>query len=116
MPGAGELRHRIGFFKRPSQANAYGNPEGEFPDTPEFELFGKLAQKFGGEAIQAARLQGTATATITVRQNSKSEQVTTDWMAKDMNEGTIWNIRSGPVDPDDSRAFYEFLVQSGVAA
>lgn len=115
MTGAGELRHKIGFFKRPSQVNSYGNPEGEYSGTPEFEVFGKVAAKFGGESVQAARLAGQETWTITVRQNSNTAQVTTDWIAKDMNRGTIWNIRSGPVDPDDGRAFYELLCQSGVA-
>ncbi|WP_433994917.1 hypothetical protein [Bradyrhizobium japonicum] len=32
-----------------------------------------------------------------------------------MRDGTIWNIRSGPVDPDDGRMWLEFLCQSGVA-
>lgn len=115
MTRAGELRHRVGFFKRPEVSDGYGNNEGEFPDEPEFEVSAKVQARFGGEAVLAARLQGQQTVTITVRQSSLTERITTDWRAQDMREGTIWNIRSGPVDPDDSGAYYEFLCQSGVA-
>jgi hypothetical protein len=112
---AGELRHRIGFFKRQTVDDGYGNTETVFGDDPDFEVFGKVAAKFGGETVLAQRLQGSQIYTLTVRQNSNTETIDSAWMAKDMNEDTVWAIKSGPVDPDDSGAFYEFLVQTGVA-
>ncbi|MET4197283.1 hypothetical protein ABIA95_000176 [Bradyrhizobium sp. LA8.1] len=116
MTRAGELRHRIGFFKRHETDDSMGNVETSFPDDPEFEVFGKVSAKFGGETVLAQRLQGHQVYTLTVRQNSKTENIDPSWMAKDMNEDTVWAIQSGPVDPDDSGAFYEFLCQTGVAA
>lgn len=115
MTKAGELRHRIGFFRRPVVSDGYGNNVGEFPAEPEFECAAKVQTKFGGETVLAQRLAGQQTATITVRQSLAALAVTADWRAQDMREGTIWNIRSGPVDPDDGGAWLEFLCQSGVA-
>ncbi len=113
---AGQLRHRLGFFKRQTTDDGYGNTETGFPDAPEFVVFGEIVARFGGEAVQAARLQGEQVYLLTVRQSSLTRDVTTAWMVKDMNEGTIFAIQSGPVDPDDSGAFYEILAKSGVAA
>lgn len=116
MTTAGELRHQIGFFRRPVTSDGYGNNEGEYPAEPEFECRAKVAVKFGGETVLAARLAGQQTATITVRQHALTRTVTTEWQARDMRDGTIWQIKSGPVDPDDGGAWLEFLCQSGVAA
>ncbi|MEN6535646.1 MAG: head-tail adaptor protein [Bryobacteraceae bacterium] len=115
MTTAGELRHRIGFFRRAATDDGYGNVETAYPADPEFARAGKVQAKFGGETVLAQRLQGQQTFTITVRQDALTRTVTTDWMAKDMRLGTIWNIRSGPVDPEDDGAWFEFLCQSGVA-
>lgn len=116
MISAGDLRHRIGFFRRPVTSDGYGNTEGPYPDDPTYECAAAVAVKFGGETVLAARLAGQATATITVRRSAAALAITTDWRAKDMRDGTIWNIRSGPVDPDDGRMWLEFLCQSGGAA
>lgn len=115
MTRAGDLRHKIGFFKRQTTDDGYGNTETGFPDVPEVQVFGRVAAKFGGETVLAQRLQGHQIYTITVRQSSLTEDIDSAWMAKDMNEGTVLAIQSGPVDPDDSGAFYEFLAQTGVA-
>lgn len=115
MTAAGDLRHRIGFFRRAVVSDGYGNEEGEFPDVPTFECAADVAIKFGGETVLAARLQGQKTATITVRRSVATLAVTEAWRVREMRDGTIWNIRSGPVDPDDGRQWLEFLCQSGVA-
>jgi len=116
MTSAGDLRHRVGFFRRPVISDGYGNSEGEFPATPEFECAAELKARFGGEAVLAARLQGQQTSIITVRYSVAVLAVTTDWRIQDMRAGTLWNIRSGPVDPDDGRMWLEFLCQAGGAA
>jgi hypothetical protein len=113
--GAGPLSHKVGFFKRSVTDDGYGNERTAFSDTPEFEAHAGVRAKFGGETVLADRLEGNQICTITVRQSSRFDQVTSEWMAKDMREGTIWSIRSGPVDPDDGGAYYEFLCQTGVA-
>lgn len=116
MPkGAGSLRSRVGFFKRPGATDDYGNEETNFSGTPEFTLWAEIIPKLGGETVLASRITGTTTATITVRQSEMSRQINSAWMAKDMQLGTIWNIRSGPIDPDQRGAWHEFLGQTGVA-
>jgi len=64
--------------------------------------------------VTAARLVGQQPVTITVRQNSLTRLITTEWRAIDVNEGTEYAIRS-IVDPDDDGAFFEILSQVGVA-
>lgn len=115
MTSAGDLRHRIGFYRRPVVSDGHGNVEGAFPADPEFSCSADVKVRFGGETVLAARLQGQQTATITVRRSAATLAVTTDWRIQDMRDGTIWNIRSGPVDPDDGRMWLEFLCQSGGA-
>lgn len=112
---AGQLRHRLGFFKRQDVDDGMGNTKSAFPGDPEFEVSGKVVARLGGETVLQARLQDQQLYLITVRQNSLTRNVTAEWMAKDMNDGKIFAIKSGPVDPDDSRAFFEFLAQTGVA-
>lgn len=117
MTGAGELRHRIAFGKReqvnPDSPADLGNTQSAFVE--QFQVFGKVQAKFGGEAVTAARLTGQQPVNITVRQNSMTRQITTDWRAIDVNQGTEYALRS-IVDPDDSGAFFEILAQTGVAA
>lgn len=116
MTRAGELNHRIAFGKRveenPDSPADLGNTESVFAE--QFRVFAKVQAKFGGEAVTAARLTGQQPVTITVRQNSMTRQITTDWRAIDVNEETEYAIRS-IVDPDDSGAFFEILCQTGVA-
>lgn len=112
----GARRHRIGFFKRKVTDDGYGNEVLVFDEEPDFVTYAAVSAKFGGEAIHAERLTGVQSYVIVVRQSRTSSEVTSDWKAKDMREGTEFSIRSGPVDPDDSGRDYEFLCQTGVAA
>ncbi|MGY3607670.1 MULTISPECIES: phage head closure protein [unclassified Bradyrhizobium] len=113
MTSAGQLSHRIAFDKRQDIDDGYGNTQSDFVE--QFVVWAGVQAKFGGETVTAARLAGQQPLTITVRQSSKTEQVTTDWRARDARSGEIYNIRS-IVDPDDSGAYFEMLCQSGVAA
>lgn len=116
MTGAGELRETIGFFERPAARDSWGNSQGEFPSSPAFQRRAKIAPRFSGEPVLAARLAGQETAAITVRRCAAVLAVDTSWRIKDMRSGKIWEIKSGPVDPDGGRQWLEFLCQSGVAA
>lgn len=116
MTQAGELNHRMAFGRReqvnPDSPLDLGNTEGVFVE--QFSVWAKVRAKFGGEAVTAARLTGQQPVTITVRQNSLTRQISSDWRAIDVNEGTEYAIRS-IVDPDDEGAFFEILTQVGVA-
>lgn len=114
---AGEYRHRVAFDRRqdvnPDAPLDLGNSQSEFVE--QFVVAASVQAKFGGEAVLADRLTGQQTWTVTVRQSTQTRQITTDWRARDVRNGTVWAIRS-LVDPDDLRADIEILVQSGVAA
>jgi SPP1 family predicted phage head-tail adaptor len=113
MTSAGNLRHRMAFDKRQDIDDGFGNTQSDFVE--QFVVWAGFQARFGGEAVTAARLAGQQPVTITVRQSSQTEQVTTDWRVRDTKSGLILNIRS-IVDPDDSGAHFEMLCQSGVAA
>lgn len=113
--GVGEFRHRVGFFQRAYQSDGYGNQETDFPDEPEFTVAGRVQAKFGGETVLADRLQGQQIFTVTVRQSERTRRVSADWKVKDMKSGLEMAIKSGPVDPNDQRQYFEFLCQSGTA-
>jgi len=110
---AGDLSHKIAFDKRTEGDDGYGNTQSSF--VQQFIRSAAVKAKFGGEAVTAARLTGQQPVTITVRQDTSTALIATDWRARDVRDGTEYAIRS-IVDPDDSGAFFEILTQTGVAA
>lgn len=118
---AGDLRSKVGFYKRPASGNSpdYGNTEGEFPGTPEFTCAANIKPRLGGEGVLAARLTGTNPINITVRKSSDTVLVDTAWRCKDERTGVIYNIRS-VIDPFEHTAdhgkFFEMLCEKGVAS
>lgn len=113
MTTAGELRHRIAFDKREEIDDGYGNTQSDF--VQQFVTNAAVKTKFGGETVVAARLTGHNTVNITVRRNSRTEQIATDWRARDVREGAVYAIQS-IIDPRDDAAWLEILAQTGVAA
>lgn len=67
----------------------------------------------GGETVQAARLAGKQPVVITIRADSHTRQITTDWRARDLRSGDIYNIRA--IVPTNDRAFLEITAERGVA-
>lgn len=124
MPGigAGDLKHRVVFGKRPTQtADSIGNTEGEFVD--HYPVWAALRPKFGGEQVQAERLTGIQPYTLTVRYSPEMLEVSTDWRARHCCDGNcgveldaVFNIRSGPIDPYGTRQWLEMLVDAGGAS
>lgn len=113
MTGAGELRERIGFESRTRTDDGAGN-EVSGPWEQQFIVSARVQAKFGGDVVTAARLTGQQPVTITVRQSTQTRAITEDWRARDVRSGIYYNIRS-IVDPDQKRAWFEMLCQSGVA-
>lgn len=111
---AGDLRERVGFYKRVEVDDGAGNDRGNYSDSPEFILSANVKPKLGGESVLADRLTGTNLVNVTVRHSSKSLQVTTDWMAKNERSGETYNIRS-IIDPTQKRQWVEMLCEKGVA-
>lgn len=116
---AGELRERVGFYRRLAADDGMGNVSGEFAATPEFPpVAAKIVPRLGGESVLAGRLQGTNFVNITVRASSDTRAVDTAWLARDERAGLDYNIRS-IVDPHqgtgDRGRFLEMLCEQGVA-
>lgn len=65
----------------------------------------------GGEAVLAARLQGRQVVVATVRADTATGAITSEWRMK--HAGTEYNIRT--VVPSDDQGFYELTCESGVA-
>lgn len=114
MTAAGDLRWRVGFYRREVLDDGAGNIQGVFGAEAAFVVWAQIRPKLGGEGVFAARLQGKNPVNVTVRLSSNTAQVTTDWMAKDERSGEIFNIRS-IIDPDGKRAWLEMLCEKGVA-
>ncbi len=118
---AGDLVHRVAFATRKPESDGYGNTEGAFVDR--YPVWAALIPKVGGEAVQAARLSGVQPYNLTVRDSPEMRQVTTDWRARHLADcpcgrsaNELYNIRSGPIDPFQTRQWLEMTVDAGGAS
>jgi len=109
---AGKLSNQLEFQERIVVSDGAGNERGDF--IGQFERSARIQPKFGGETVMAARLSGVQPAVITVRTSNDTKRITTDWRARDVRNGDIWNIRSITVTED--RAGIEMLAERGVAS
>ncbi|MBR0855663.1 phage head closure protein [Bradyrhizobium liaoningense] len=112
MASAGALRHRMAFDRREDVDDGYGNVQADFVE--QFVVWAGVEARFGGEMVTAARLAGQQPLTITVRRNAQTARITTEWRARDVRSGEVYNIRS-IADPSDRGAFLELLCQAGIA-
>lgn len=109
-----KLRDLLIFQDRTTVDDGYGNPESG-PFTEVFRCRALLIEKMGTEAVMAARLQGTQTYLIRVRDFEDTQAVRTDWRAVDARDPSrIFNIRTN-VSLVDSPGWREMTVQEGVA-
>lgn len=110
-----DLYQRVAFDQPLKVSDGHGGkidgwapPEGAIVERAHFRFLR------GSEAVQAARLEGRQPVVVTVRDNPASRQVTNSWRMRDLQTGTAYAIKSGPV-PTDDRGYLEFTVESGVA-
>lgn len=114
MTRAGDLRERIIFEKRETgEDDGYGNVEDQWKI--QFVVWANVAPKFGGEAVQAARLSGIQPYNITVRSSSDTRLIAVEWRARHERDGTIYNIRS-ITNPDQKNQYLELTTDTGVAS
>lgn len=111
---AGNLRERVGFYRRAMASDGYGNSEGAFPAEPEFSVAANIKPRLGGEQVLQSRLQGVNLVNITVRWSSETAQVEPDWIVKNERTGEVYNIRS-IINPDERRRFIEMLCERGAS-
>ncbi|RUX81401.1 head-tail adaptor protein [Mesorhizobium sp. M7A.F.Ca.CA.004.11.2.1] len=118
----GQLRENIAFDSRgPYSGPDDGNTEGPFEER--FIVSARRQYLRGTETVMAARLEGRQPVLLTVRANSLSKQITTDWQARDVRSGawvgTKWTgitYAIKAINPTEDRAWIDILVESGVAS
>lgn len=111
---AGDLKWRVGFYRRVEVDDGAGSTQGEYDDKPFLVLRANLRPRLGGEGTLAGRLTGTNLVNITIRQSDNARLVTTNWRVRDERTHEEYNIRS-IVDPDGKRQWLEVLCEQGVA-
>jgi SPP1 family predicted phage head-tail adaptor len=109
---AGGLREIVAFDQRALQSDGYGNSQADWVER--FRAAARIKPARGGETIQAARLAGSQPVVITVRSSSNMRMVKSEWRARDVRSGTIYNIRS-IVNPDEKDKFIDMECDAGVA-
>jgi head-tail adaptor len=110
MP-AGELRERLAFEQQAAQSDGVGGETAAWATV--FTCAARVRPKLGGEDVTGARLAGRQPMMITVRHSSQTRQVTTDWRARDVRTGDVYNIRSAA--PDERKHWVEMLAEKGAA-
>jgi SPP1 family predicted phage head-tail adaptor len=112
VTGAGDLDQRVAFDKRSATSDGAGGTTTAFAE--QFKRWAGYKHLRGGETVMAGRLAGKHSLVATVRKDSQTELITTDWRMRDARTGTVYNVRD--ITPTDDRAFLELLCESGVAA
>jgi SPP1 family predicted phage head-tail adaptor len=108
---AGQLTERVAFEQKGSASDGYGGTTTAF--VAQFTCAAGFQHLRGGEAVQAARLQGQHTVIIRVRASSLTKAVTADWRVRDTRKGTVYAIKD--LEPETNRMFVSFTCQSGAA-
>jgi head-tail adaptor len=110
--GAGQLIELVAFDKRAMVEDEYGNMvAGDW--TEQFRHRAKFIFLRGSETVMAGRLESRESIIMQVRVCADTEQIDTDWQARDIRRGTFFNIRT--VETDRSRAVIDLLCEQGVA-
>lgn len=110
--GAGQLIERVAFDKREMIDDGYGNiVAGDWQE--QFQHRAKFIYLRGSETVMAGRLESRESIIMQVRVCDDTEQIDTDWQARDVRRGTLFNIRT--VEVDRSRALVDLLCEQGVA-
>ncbi|MEN0040483.1 MAG: head-tail adaptor protein [Pseudomonadota bacterium] len=110
--GGGALHWRFAFQKRGEQGDEYGGTTGAFAE--QFRRSGNLKLARGTEKVLAQMDTGVQPAVITVRRCSETETITPAWRARDVRDGTIYNIHGVERSPD--RHWIELVVSAGGAS
>lgn len=112
-PTAGALRSRVHFQKRATTESPWlpgQTTEGDFETV--FTCAAEFVPLRGSETVMASRLQGVQPYIVRVRQSSQTRQVETNWKIVDARDGREFAIKA-ITDPDQKRAWLEFLVEQG---
>lgn len=106
MPDAGALRDRVAFQERGLDGN--GDRLGEYADS--FQRAAAILRLRGGEEVMAGRLAGKKPTLITVRLDSSTRDITTDWRVRNTRTGETFEIKDVALTKD--RAFLDVLAEA----
>lgn len=113
---AGALRERLHFQKRGDGDDGMGASmpgAGDFVTV--FTAAAAMKPRTGGEGVDAARLSGTQPFVVTVRNTSKTRDITIAWQLVDARDDSrVFAVVSPPADPDGRNAWLEFLATEGL--
>lgn len=111
--GAGCLRQKVGFARRSEVDDGAGNRRGEWSGL-DIERSASLTPTRGGESVQAARLSGSATWDLWVRNDSQVRTITTADRVYDARQPLrTFNIVFGPEDMDGDGHWLFLQLTSG---
>lgn len=112
--GAGDLRKLVAFEAPNSQPDGSGGTIEGWDAANAIQAMAHFRYLRGGEAVQAARLEGKQPAVITIHNTLTARSITASWRMRDIASNQIYNIRSNPIPTDDD-IMLEITVESGVA-
>ncbi|MET3924602.1 head-tail adaptor protein [Devosia sp. 2618] len=115
---AGALRERLHCQKRGPGDDGWGgvvdNGKGPFENAFASPISAGMRPRTGGEEVTAARLSGQQPYIVTVRNTSRTRQITTGWQLVDArNADRVFAITSPPADPDGKNQWLEFIAVEG---
>ena len=110
---AGDLRERVAFDKRMDYDDGFGNTVSDFVE--QFQTWARITPLVGQEAVQAARLEGTQTVVITVRDYADTHKIGSDWQVRNTLDGVVYAVKGPPINRDERHGFFDILAQTGVA-
>lgn len=111
MTTAGDLNESVRFDVPTAVSDGYGNTTDGW--TPAYTCRAQFIYASGGEAVQAARLEGRSVFKVRIRQCAAARALTQSHRLVDLRRGTVYNIRE--VDAITDRAWIYLLVETGVA-
>ena len=90
--GAGQLIELVAFDKREMVDDGYGNSvAGDWAE--QFQHRAKFIHLRASETVMAGRLESHGSIIMQVRVCAETEQIGTDWQARDVRRGIAYNIR-----------------------
>lgn len=108
---AGALFQKVTFQSPAAGSDGYGGTVDGWKD--EFTCRASFLYAGGGEAVQAARLEGNGIMKVRLRSSVQTRSITQEWRMKDARSCQAYNIRE--VDPRTDRFWIYLLVERGVA-
>lgn len=118
MPGAGSLRESVTFQRQSTGAgDGMGNTLTTFADiTDAINIPVELTPLRYGEVVLQEGIQGRRLYRARVRWTSTLAGIRVNDRMIDDRAGTVFNVKSPPVNPDQKRKYLELQVETGGAS